>query len=127
MYEYLYTKLKTIFPELINGTKVDIYPTHAPDDVISNGIDVIVYTVIGVNQTYHSKMSTIQIDCYSKSALRSVEMCNRVRKTFKDQTRLTGQVLKTTIAGGVDMLYDTDSKYYQSNCEVLVQSTLEFV
>lgn len=124
MYEYIYELLKEEFTELVDGSKTHIYPSQAPDDAGFD--DMIIFANIGNDQTFHSKMATVQISCFSKNALTSVSMCNRVRKLFQNMD-ITGLALFSKVQGGVDMLYEADTKYYQSNCEVLLQSTNEFV
>lgn len=124
MYTFIYEKLKSIFPELTVGANTFIYPSQAPDNVDFD--DVIIYSSIGNDQEFHSKMGTVQVSCYSKDGLRSVEMCDAVRKLFNNKT-CTGEVLMTNVRGGVDMIFDNETKYFQSNCDIVVQSTNEFV
>lgn len=124
MYEYLFEKLNTEFSELTIDGKAHIFPSHIPDGVLSG--NAIVYSIISSDVTYHSKMSTIQISCFSKSASESVTMSNRVVKLFQNMN-ITGKALRSKVLSTTDMLYDTDSEYYLSSVDILLQSTKEFV
>jgi hypothetical protein len=126
MYKYLFEKLKIAFPELQNGNMMDIYPVHIPDAVLRNDKDAISFSIISSDINYDSKLSKIQISCFSKGAGRSVEMGNKVVKIFNNM-RITGRALSSTVKNVTEMLYDKESKYYGTHVEVLLKSTKEFV